>query len=163
MIFKHKQQISTYNRQQSKSKEQRHNFYSGSAISGLRPLQIFFFYWLSLKITSDYNSCSDQIWRKLQQWCYGMILAASGLAFPLQIFRPLFWMTRGSIYRRGRLKSRLKPGEVAWHVRGGPRARVLGIRAQFGIDSKWRSNRSRIHPIELKFGVNILQHVCKLL
>ena len=50
-----------------------------------------------------------------------MILVASGHASSLQIFRPLFWMTRGSIYRRGRLKSRLKPGEAAWHVRGAHR------------------------------------------
>ena len=42
VIFKHKQQISTNNRQQSKSKEQRRKFYSGSAISGLRPLQSFY-------------------------------------------------------------------------------------------------------------------------
>ena len=98
-----------------------------------------------------------------QRRCSGVNLAESGRSSVLRILRPLFWMTRGSIYRCWRLVFRPKWGETSSGTSGGPHGRNLEIRAHFGIDSTLGSNRSRNHPIELKFGVNILHHVFKLL
>ena len=98
-----------------------------------------------------------------QRWCSGVNLAESGRSLVLRIVRPLFWMTRGSIYRCRRLIFRLKWGETSSGTSGGPHGRNLEIRAHFGIDSTLGSNRSRNHPIELKFIVNILHYVFELL
>ena len=98
-----------------------------------------------------------------QRRCSGVNLAESGRSSVLRILRPLFWMTRGSIYRCRRLIFLLNRRETSSGTSGGPHGRNLEIRAHFGIDSTLGSNRSRNHPIELKFGVYILHHVFELL
>ena len=110
-----------------------------------------------------YNWFAELSLNLRQQWWSEVNLAESGRSLALKIVRPLFWMTRGSIYRCRRLIFRLKWGKTSSGTWGGPHGRNLESRAHFGIDSTLGSNRSRNCPIKLKLGVDILQHVLKLL
>ena len=119
--------------------------------------------WRLQLLITQYNWFCELSLNLRQPWWFWVNLAESGRSLALRIIRPLFWMTRGSIYRCRRLIFRLNWGETSSGTSGGPHARFLEIRAHFRIDSKLCSNRSRNCSIELKFGVNILQHVLKLL
>ena len=108
------------------------------------------------QVTTGNSKSTIELWCRMMEILFRQSLGVSESEDPFSVGPGALFIGVGCWYFAE------NSGDHVWHVRG-PTCTVSGSLGPLWHRFELHSNRSRIHPIEVKFGMDILQHVCKLL
>ena len=106
------------------------------------------------QVTTGISKSTIKLWYRMMEILIRQSLGIPELEDPFSVGPGALFIGVGCWYLAE------NSGDHVWHVRG-PTRTVSGSLGPLWHRFELHSNRSRIHPIEVKFGVDILQHVCK--
>ena len=107
-------------------------------------------------ITVGNSNLTASLWYRMMEISIRQSLGASESKDPFSVGSGALFIGVGCWYFAENSE------DYFWHVRG-PTRTVSGSLGPLWHRFEFHSNRSRIHPIKVKFGVDTLRHECKLL